>query len=151
MSFQKKCYDTSEDLRFQNFILLLIVLNAVLIGIDTFELSSNLKSLIDVADIVILYIFIVELLIRLVAHGTKFFNDGWNNFDFVIIIISLAPSSGAFNVFRVFRVFRALRLVSSMPEMQRMVEAMMRSLRGIAAISWLLCIVVYVYSVMGTI
>ena len=38
-----------------------------------------------------------------------------------------------------------------MPEMQRMVEAMMRSLRGIAAISWLLCIVVYVYSVMGTI
>ena len=151
MSFQKKCYDNSEDLRFQNFILLLIVLNAVLIGIDTFELSSNLKSLIDVADIVILYIFIVELLIRLVAHGTKFFNDGWNNFDFVIIIISLAPSSGAFNVFRVFRVFRALRLVSSMPEMQRMVEAMMRSLRGIAAISWLLCIVVYVYSVMGTI
>ena len=151
MSFQKKCYDTSEDLRFQNFILLLIVLNAILIGIDTFDLNSDLKSLIDVADIVIMYIFIVELLIRLVAHGTKFFNDGWNNFDFVIIVISLAPSSGAFNVFRVFRVFRALRLVSSMPEMQRMVEAMMRSLRGIAAISWLLCIVVYVYSVMGTI
>ena len=151
MSFQKKCYDTSEDLRFQNFILLLIVLNAILIGIDTFDLNSDLKSLIDVADIVIMYIFIVELLIRLVAHGTKFFDDGWNNFDFVIIVISLAPSSGAFNVFRVFRVFRALRLVSSMPEMQRMVEAMMRSLRGIAAISWLLCIVVYVYSVMGTI
>ena len=38
-----------------------------------------------------------------------------------------------------------------MPEMQRMVEAMIRSLRGIAAISWLLCIVVYVFSVMGTI
>ena len=151
MSFQKKCYNTSEDLRFQNFILLLIVLNAILIGIDTFDLNSDLKSLIDVADIVIMYIFIVELLIRLVAHGTKFFDDGWNNFDFVIIVISLAPSSGAFNVFRVFRVFRALRLVSSMPEMQRMVEAMMRSLRGIAAISWLLCIVVYVYSVMGTI
>ena len=49
MSFQKKCYDTSEDLRFQNFILLLIVLNAVLIGVDTFELNSNLKSLIDIA------------------------------------------------------------------------------------------------------
>ena len=118
-------------------------------GVDTFELNSNLKSLIDIADIVVMYIFIVELLIR--SHGTKFFSDGWNNFDFVIIVISLAPSSGAFNVFRVFRVFRALRLVSSMPEMQRMVEAMMRSLRGIAAISWLLCIVVYVYSVMGTI
>ena len=151
MSFQKKCYDTSEDLRFQNFILLLIVLNAILIGIDTFDLKSDLNSLIDVADIVIIYIFIVELLIRLVAHGTKFFSDGWNNFDFVIIVISLAPSSGAFNVFRVFRVFRALRLVSSMPEMQRMVEAMMRSLRGIAALSWVLCLVVYVYSVMGTI
>ena len=151
MSFKQKCFNTSEDARFQNFILLLIVLNAVMIGIDTFELNTGLKTAIDIADTIVLYIFIVELLIRLVAHGSKFFNDGWNNFDFVIIIISLAPSSGAFNVFRVFRVFRALRLVSSMPEMQRMVEAMIRSLRGIAAISWLLCIVVYVYSVMGTV
>ena len=135
MSFKQKCFNTSEDTRFQNFILLLIVLNAVMIGIDTFELNTGLKTAIDIADTIVLYIFIVELLIRLVAHGSKFFNDGWNNFDFVIIIISLAPSSGAFNVFRVFRVFRALRLVSSMPEMQRMVEAMIRSLRGIAAIS----------------
>ena len=151
MSLKQKCFNTSEDTRFQNFILLLIVLNAVMIGIDTFELNTDLKAAIDIADTIVLYIFIVELLIRLVAHGSTFFSDGWNNFDFVIIIISLAPSSGAFNVFRVFRVFRALRLVSSMPEMQRMVEAMIRSLRGIAAISWLLCIVVYVYSVMGTV
>ncbi len=34
--------------------------------------------------------------------------------------------------------------------MQRMVEALLRSLRGIMAISWLLVIVMYVYSVMGT-
>ena len=34
--------------------------------------------------------------------------------------------------------------------MQRMVEAMIRSLRGIMAISWLLVIVMYVFSVMGT-
>ena len=60
MSFQKKCYDTSEDLRFQNFILLLIVLNAILIGIDTFDLNSDLKSLIDVADIVIMYILLLN-------------------------------------------------------------------------------------------
>ena len=151
MSFKQKCFNTSEDVRFQNFILLLIVLNAVMIGIDTFELNKGLKTAIEIADIIVLYIFIIELFIRLVAHGSEFFNDGWNNFDFIIIMISLAPSSGAFNVFRVFRVFRALRLVSSMPEMQRMVEAMIRSLRGIAAISWLLCIVVYVYSVMGTV
>lgn len=151
MNFKQKCFDCAENLRFQNFILLLIVINAVLIGMDTFDLDSDISNIVSVLDTLILYIFIVELIIRLVAHGANFFNDGWNNFDFVIIIISLAPSSGAFNVFRVFRVFRALRLVSSMPEMQRMVEAMIRSLRGIAAISWLLCIVVYVFSVMGTI
>ena len=151
MNFKQKCFDCAENLRFQNFILILIVINAILIGMDTFDLDSNISNFVSVLDTLILYIFIVELIIRLVAHGASFFNDGWNNFDFVIIIISLAPSSGAFNVFRVFRVFRALRLVSSMPEMQRMVEAMIRSLRGIAAISWLLCIVVYVFSVMGTI
>lgn len=150
MSFSSKCHDLSESSRFQNAILSLIVLNAVTIGLETFSWSKPTTTVLEALDAVILWIFIIELLIRLLGGGFGFFKDSWNNFDFVIILCSISPTTGPLSVLRVFRVFRALRLVSSMPEMQRMVEAMLRSLRGIAAISWLLVIVMYVFSVMGT-
>jgi len=150
MDYRKKCYEISENLKFQYFILLLIVINAATIGMETFDWPDKITDTLHLVDTIILWIFIVELLIRLYGNGFKFFGDSWNNFDFVIILVSIAPTTGPFSTLRVFRVFRALRLVSSMPEMQRMVEAMLRSLRGIAAISWLLCIVLYVFSVLAT-
>ena len=150
MSLQSRCHKLAESSRFQNAILALIVLNALTIGVETFTWSDQITTLLEALDAVILWVFIIELLIRLVGAGFSFFKDSWNNFDFVIILCSVAPSTGPLSVLRVFRVFRALRLVSSMPEMQRMVEAMVRSLRGIAAIGWLLVIVMYVFSVMGT-
>jgi voltage-gated sodium channel len=150
MGFSSKCYDLSESSKFQNAILALIVLNAVTIGLETFSFSKSTTTVLEALDAVILWVFIIELIIRLLGGGIGFFKDSWNNFDFIIILCSISPATGPLSVLRVFRVFRALRLVSSMPEMQRMVEAMLRSLRGIAAISWLLVIVMYVFSVMGT-
>lgn len=150
MKYSSKCYDLSESSRFQNAILALIVINAVTIGLETFPFPHSILSVLDGLDSLILWIFIIELIIRLVGNGPRFFRDSWNNFDFLIVLFSIAPASGPLSILRVFRVFRALRLVSSMPEMQRMVEAMVRSLRGIMAISWLLVIVMYVFSVMGT-
>ena len=150
MSFREKCYKLAESNRFQYAILVLIVINAVTIGLETFDWPDPITSALITLDSIIMWIFVVELIIRLIGHGFKFFRDPWNYFDFAIILVSIAPSTGPFSVLRVFRVFRALRLVSTMPEMQKMVEAMLRSLRGIAAISWLLCIVLYVFSVMAT-
>jgi voltage-gated sodium channel len=150
MTVREKCFSLSESSRFQNAILALIVLNAITIGIETFNWPEKIEWGLQALDSIILCVFILEILIRLYGNGRKFFVDSWNNFDFFIILFSVAPSTGPLSVLRVFRVFRALRLVTSMPEMQRMVEAMIRSLRGIMAISWLLVIVMYVFSVMGT-
>ena len=52
MSFKQKCFNTSEDARLK-FILLVIVLNAVMIGIDTFEINTGLKTAIDIADTIV--------------------------------------------------------------------------------------------------
>jgi voltage-gated sodium channel len=150
MTVREKCFSLSESSRFQNAILALIVLNAITIGIETFNWPEKIEWGLQALDSIILWVFILEILIRLYGNGRKFFVDSWNNFDFFIILFSVAPSTGPLSVLRVFRVFRALRLITSMPEMQRMVEAMIRSLRGIMAISWLLVIVMYVFSVMGT-
>ena len=151
MTLRDKTLEVSEGTRFQNFILLIISLNAVTIGLQTFDFGTKANELFDLLDNIFLWIFVMELVIRIHAHRFSFFGKGDNLFDFVIVVASLAPQAGPWSVLRVFRVFRALRLITSMPEMQRMVEAMLRSIRAIAAIGWLLCLVLYVFSVMATI
>ena len=151
MFSREKTLMVSEDNRFQNFVLLIISLNAVTIGLQTFDFSTRINNFLDTIDNIFLWIFVIEIFIRVHAYRFSFFKDGSNLFDFIIVAISLAPQAGPWSVLRVFRVFRALRLITSMPEMQRMVEAMLRSIRAIAAIGWLLCLVLYVFAVMATI
>jgi voltage-gated sodium channel len=91
MKYSTKCYDLSESSRFQNAILALIVINAVTIGLETFPLPHSILSALEVLDSVILYVFIIELIIRLIGNGPGFFRDSWNNFDFLIVVFSIAP------------------------------------------------------------
>ena len=105
MKYSTKCYDLSESSRFQNAILALIVINAVTIGLETFPMPRSVLSALEALDSLILYIFIIELIIRLIGNGPRFFRDSWNNFDFLIVLFSIAPASGPLSVLRVFRVF----------------------------------------------
>ena len=79
MGFSSKCYDLSESSRFQNAILALIVLNAVTIGMETFSFSKSTTTILEALDSVILWVFIIELIIRLIGGGLGFFKDSWNN------------------------------------------------------------------------
>ena len=48
--------------------------------------------LIGVLDLICLAIFVVELVLKLLVSRLRFFRDGWNIFDFVIVAVSLAPA-----------------------------------------------------------
>ena len=137
-----------ESAKFNNFILILIVINAIIIGLLTFNFSESSLMLLDLIDDIILVIFIVEMLIKIYSYGPEFFEDPWNNFDLIIIAVSAAPIVSSVSVLRVLRVFKVLRIVRVFPELRKMVEATLRSVRSILAISALLCIVVYIYAVM---
>jgi voltage-gated sodium channel len=66
------------------------------------------------------YIFLLELVIKIVAEGLKpwrFFSDNWNNFDFVVVIMLLIPFQKASTLFvlRLLRVFRVLKIMTALP------------------------------------
>ncbi len=93
-----------------------IVLNAVTLGLETSPaVMAEVGSFLRLVDQVILGIFVVELALRLYAHGLKFFKDPWSLFDFSIVAISLMPATGNLSVLRSLRILRALRLISVVP------------------------------------
>jgi voltage-gated sodium channel len=90
---------------FQRFILAVIVLNAITLGLETWPPAMRAAGGIIVAiDRIALAIFTIEVTMRLVAHGPRFFRDPWSVFDFSVVAIALIPASGGFAVLRALRV-----------------------------------------------
>ncbi len=140
-----------ESPRFRHTILGIIAINSVTIGLETSPtVMAAVGDELHVLDKFILGIFVVELMLRIYAHGLRFFRDPWGVFDFIIVAISLVPASDTFSVFRALRVLRAMRLVSGVPRLRRVVGALLGAVPGIGAVAALLTLVFYVFAVIGT-
>ncbi|MCZ4297562.1 ion transporter [Henriciella marina] len=141
-----------ESIWFRNIITALIILNAVVLGVLTYQedLPAPLVVSLNGIDRAITYIFAVEIFLKLVVYRLLFFRSGWNWFDFIVVGISLAPGSEAFSVLRALRVLRVLRLLHVVPMMKRITEALLKALPGMGAIVAVLALLIYVYAVMAT-
>lgn len=129
----------------------IIVLNAVTLGLETSPtVMSEMGGLLMLIDRTILGIFVVELVLRLYAHGPKFFRDPWSVFDFVIVAISLMPATGNLSVLRSLRILRVLRLISVVPSLRRVIGGLIAALPGMGSIVVLMALVFYVFAVMAT-
>ncbi|WP_299811479.1 ion transporter [uncultured Roseibium sp.] len=132
-------------------IIAIIVLNAVTLGLETSPaMMRDIGGTLLFLDRLILGIFVIELALRLYAHGLKFFRDPWSVFDFTIVAIALLPASGAFAVLRSLRILRALRLISVVPSLRRVIGGLIAALPGMGSIMVLMALVFYVFAVMAT-
>ena len=148
------CHRIASSRRFQNGALAVIVANAVLIGVETSPaLWERYGGVFNVLNAAVQVIFVVEIAVRLLAFGPRvhrFFLDGWNVFDFVIVALSLLPAAGPMaSVARLARLLRALRVVSAVPELRLIVATMLRSIPSLANVVLLLGLILYVYAVVG--
>ncbi|MDO5052329.1 MAG: ion transporter [Pseudoclavibacter sp.] len=132
----------------QGAVIAVIVANAITLGLQTSPaVLGAIGGPLAVLDALFLAVFVVELLLKLVARGPRFFLDGWNVFDFIVVGIALVPGTGPLAVLRALRV---LRLVSAIPKLRFVVTALFAAIPGIASIGALLCIIFYVFAVMAT-
>lgn len=135
----------------QKFIVLLIVLNAITLGLETSATAMELAGgLLETLDRIILSVFVIELAIKILLYGRQFPRDPWNIFDFLVVGIALMPATGHLSVFRALRILRVLRLISAVPSMRRVVNALLNALPGMGSIVALLSLIYYVFSVMAT-
>ena len=150
-SWRQRILDLVEDKWFTRTITTLIVINAFLLGLETAaSVMTEWGFLIRSADHIILGIFVIEIALRIAAHGRAFWRDPWSLFDIVVVGVALFPASGSLSVLRALRILRVLRLVSVVARPRRMVETLMRSLPGMGSIALLLVMLFHVFAVMAT-
>ena len=140
-----------EHRRVQQGIITLILINAILLGLETWPVAmAAAGTLILALDRAILGIFVVEIILRLSVHGRRFWLDPWSVFDFCVVAIALIPASGQFAVLRALRVLRVLRLLTMVPSMRRVVGALLAAIPGLGSIAVVLLIIYYVFAVIAT-
>ncbi len=136
---------------FLNGITAVILLNGIVIGLETVDsLYEAFGAWFVFFNQLAVAIFVVEALVKIVAHHPRmheYFKDGWNVFDFIVVILCLIPGSGY--VPMLARVLRLLRVLSVIPSLKVLVTVLVRSLPGMLNIVALTIVIFYVYGVAG--
>mmetsp|Transcript_27589 Transcript_27589/g.39502 ORF Transcript_27589/g.39502 Transcript_27589/m.39502 type:complete len:357 (-) Transcript_27589:129-1199(-) len=148
---RKACGAIVNDHHVQLGIIVLIIINAIMMGIATFDfVSENPKvdTAFEKTDQAFLIIFSVELGMQMIFHGWKMFKDGWLVFDFIIVVLSW--SFAGLQIIRAFRIFRALRIITRIETMKNLVAALFDIMPRLGAITALLLLIFYIFAVLFT-
>ncbi|MEM1213329.1 MAG: ion transporter [Planctomycetota bacterium] len=143
-----------ESRWFGNVILGVILLAAVVVGVETYPAAmERYGGFLHTLDKIIIWVFVAEALLKMAAHGRRwyrYFYDPWNIFDFSIVVICFLPLQAEYAaVLRLARVLRALRLVSAVPKLQLLVGSLLKSLPSMMYVGVLLALMFYIYAVLG--
>jgi voltage-gated sodium channel len=148
------CARIADAAWFQYGIIGVILLNALIIGLETYdEIDDRYGDVLFVLNEVFLGIFTVEILIRIGAYGRRpagFFRSGWNVFDFAVVAVAYLPwVRESVTLLRVARLLRVTRLFSVMPGLRVVLLGISRSVGPIISLSALTFLLVYVYGIVG--
>ena len=154
----KFCARISNTATFQRLIIAVILFASVLVGIQTYKgFAARHASVIEFLDAIVLGIFTIEIIIKILAEGSRpmnYFRNPWNVFDFLIVaaclLEPLLPIDGTFlPIIRLARILRVLRLVSVIPKLQILVGCLLKSLPSMFYVTILLFLLFYAYGAMA--
>ncbi|QGG81101.1 ion transporter [Litorivicinus lipolyticus] len=149
---RERIAESAERGLIHQIIIAIILLNAVVIGLETSQaVMAAIGPWLVLLDRVFLAIFILEAGLKIFALRPRaYFTDGWNLFDFAIVVASLIPTTGQFaTLARLARILRVLRLVSAFPELRLVIHTLVRSIPSMGHVVLLMSIVFYIYGVAG--
>lgn len=135
-------------------ITVVILVNAVVLGLETFEsVVAGYHGMFDVAYDVILAVYVVEIVIRFTAAGWNvraYVANKWNVFDFIVVAASFIPwLRQSAMVLRLVRVLRIVRIVRFLPDLRVIMGAVGRSVPGVASLAAATVLMVFLYGMLG--
>ena len=139
---------------FTTVVLVVIVANAIALGLETYDgVEGRFGDTLDLVNDVCLGIFVVELALRIGAYGGRpwrFFRDGWNVFDFVVIAIAFIPGiRESSTLLRLARLARVVRIVRLFPDLRVLLAGVWRSVPPLFAIALATGMLLFVYGMVG--
>ncbi|KAM9328814.1 sodium channel protein type 2 subunit alpha-like isoform 5-T5 [Pholidichthys leucotaenia] len=160
-TLRKTCFIIVEHNWFETFIIFMILLSSGALAFEDIyiEQRKNIKTMLEYADKVFTYVFILEMLLKWVAYGfVKYFTNAWCWLDFLIVDVSLislvANALGyseltAIKSLRTLRALRPLRALSRFEGMRVVVNALLGAIPSIMNVL-LVCLIFWlIFSIMG--
>lgn len=140
--------------RFQIFIAGVIIVNAIVIAISTYQsIEDAYGPVLALINDALYGIFLVELIIRLVSYMPRpwnFFRSGWNVFDFIVIGAVLIPAvRQQVTILRLLRLARIVRLMRFLPDARVLLLTVTRATPAVISMAVLTLLVIFVYAVIG--
>ncbi|MEY3319085.1 MAG: hypothetical protein RL540_1457, partial [Actinomycetota bacterium] len=138
---------------FELAIAFVILVNAVSLALLTMpNIEEDVKSTLTQLDTFALYLYATELVIRIISYGTKpweFFKQGWNVFDFTIVILSFGIFSGQTIILRLLRIFRLIRIFRFLPVVRVLTSSVVKSLPPLMSVGVLIFLALFIYGMAG--
>jgi voltage-gated sodium channel len=149
-----KLWRLVESPLFTTAIILVIVANAVVLGLQTYDgVVSRHGDTLERLNDIFLAVFVVELALRFGAYSRRpqdFFRNGWNVFDVVVIGFAFVPGLRAnTTLLRLARLARVVRIVRLLPDLRVLLLAVLRSLPPLASMLALTTVMLFVYGMVG--
>uniref|UniRef100_A0A9J7WXG3 Sodium channel protein n=1 Tax=Cyprinus carpio carpio TaxID=630221 RepID=A0A9J7WXG3_CYPCA len=156
---RKTCYLIVEHNWFETLIIFMILLSSGALAFEDvyIEQRKTIRIILEYADKVFTYIFILEMLLKWVAYGfVKYFTNAWCWLDFFIVdVISLIANAlgyselGPIKSLRTLRALRPLRALSRFEGMRVVVNALVGAIPSIMNVL-LVCLIFWlIFSIMG--
>uniref|UniRef100_A0A8D0SAY7 Sodium channel protein n=2 Tax=Sus scrofa TaxID=9823 RepID=A0A8D0SAY7_PIG len=160
-NLRKTCYKIVEHNWFETFIVFMILLSSGALAFEDIyiEQRKTIKTMLEYADKVFTYIFILEMLLKWIAYGFQvYFTNAWCWLDFLIVDVSLVSLTanalgyselGAIKSLRTLRALRPLRALSRFEGMRVVVNALLGAIPSIMNVL-LVCLIFWlIFSIMG--
>uniref|UniRef100_A0AAQ4Q2H4 Sodium channel protein n=1 Tax=Gasterosteus aculeatus aculeatus TaxID=481459 RepID=A0AAQ4Q2H4_GASAC len=158
---QGHIFDFTTKQAFEIIIMVLIWLNMVAMMVETDDQSAETTEVLHKINIFFIIIFTGECLLKMISLRHYFFTNGWNVFDFIVVVLSIIGmflanliekyfvSPTLFRVIRLARIGRVLRLIKSAKGIRTLLFALMMSLPALFNIGLLLFLVMFIYAIFG--
>ncbi|XP_066531401.1 sodium channel protein type 4 subunit alpha B [Hoplias malabaricus] len=160
-NFRKTCYTIVEHNYFETFIIFMILLSSGALAFEDIYIEQRrvIKIVLEYADQVFTYVFVIEMLLKWVAYGFKtYFTNAWCWLDFLIVDVSLISLTanilgyselGPIKSLRTLRALRPLRALSRFEGMRVVVNALVGAIPSIFNVM-LVCLIFWlIFSIMG--
>uniref|UniRef100_A0A8C7D5K1 Sodium channel protein n=1 Tax=Oncorhynchus kisutch TaxID=8019 RepID=A0A8C7D5K1_ONCKI len=160
-NFRKTCFLIVEHNYFETFIIFMILMSSGALAFEDIyiEQRRTIKIILEYADQVFTYVFIIEMLLKWVAYGFQaYFTNAWCWLDFLIVDVSLISLTanilgyaelGPIKSLRTLRALRPLRALSRFEGMRVVVNALVGAIPSIFNVL-LVCLIFWlIFSIMG--
>jgi voltage-gated sodium channel len=139
--------------QFEILIAFIILVNALSLALLTMpDIDPEVKQTLGELDTFALYLYLVELIMRIVSYGKRpweFFRQGWNIFDFSIVVLSFGIFSGETIILRLLRIFRLIRIFRFLPEVRVLTSSVVKSLPPLMSVGVLIFLALFIYGMAG--